>query len=66
MRATDPWSAGDLRDEGMCLYATGRFHEAIPTLQTYLEVVGEEAHDAAAVQGVLEHARHRCARRPSL
>ncbi|KAI8475661.1 MAG: hypothetical protein J3K34DRAFT_41784 [Monoraphidium minutum] len=53
MRALDPFSAGDLRDEGLVLAALGRPHEALAPLATYLEVAGPAAADAEAVATTL-------------
>lgn len=53
MRALDPWSGGDLRDEGLVLFALGRYHEAYAPLATYLEVAGPSAPDAEEVKEVL-------------
>ncbi|GBF94336.1 hypothetical protein Rsub_06958 [Raphidocelis subcapitata] len=53
MRALEPWSAGDLRDEGLVLYALGRHQEAYVPLATYLEAAGPGASDAAEISRVV-------------
>ncbi|KIZ02243.1 hypothetical protein MNEG_5715 [Monoraphidium neglectum] len=64
MRALDPFSAGDLRDEGLVLAALGRPHEAYAPLATYLEVVAGASPDAEAVRRALHQVEAAIRRAP--
>lgn len=53
MRATDPSSASEIRDEGLVLYALRRYSECSACLTEYLHVVPDPV-DGLVIRSILE------------
>jgi regulator of sirC expression with transglutaminase-like and TPR domain len=53
MRATEPGSASEIRDEGLVLYALKRYSECSTVLSEYLRVAPDPV-DGLVIRSILE------------